>query len=126
MLKIIYEVAKSFAGMRSFDVDIIVNHLIPIVGILALLISSLWLIWKQRGKFIPLGISGLLSVIMFTLNSNVVSGHRYVLPCLGVYVALYLVTRTKQQTVLLLCLCGAGILTQIYLMALFISGEFAG
>jgi len=126
LLRVTYEIIRSLAGLRPFDMDIIVNHLLPVTSLLILGLSSLWLLWKQRGKFIPLGITGLVSIVMFSLNSNVVSAHRYVLPCLSTYGALFLITKTKYQTLLLLCVCGLGVTVQLFLMALFISGQFAG
>jgi hypothetical protein len=46
------------------------------------------LIFKYRGKGIPLGVFGIVSIVHFTLINSVVAVHRYTLPCLTIYIAL--------------------------------------
>lgn len=126
IFKVTYQIFRACLGLRPFNNDVLINHVLPIAGLLILGISSLYLIIKQKGKSIPLGIFGLASIIMFTLNSNVVSAHRYVLPCLTIYIALIYMTRGKYKQAILTCLCLAGAIIQFFLFYLFISNVFAG
>ena len=126
ILRVAYELFRAFIGQRAFDTDIVVNHLLPIMSLLVLGVCSVYLLLKQKGKFIPLGIFGLVSIIMFTLNSNVVSAHRYILSCLTIYIALSLLVRGTYQNIILVCMCAVGIAVQIVLFSLFISGVFVG
>jgi hypothetical protein len=126
ILKVIYQIFRACLGLRPFDNDILINHLLPIISLFILGVSSLYLLIKQKGKSIPLGIFGLASIVMFTLNSNVVSAHRYILPCLTIYVALIYITKGRYQQTILTWLCLAGAITQFCLFYLFISNVFAG
>jgi len=83
-----HEIYHALKGARPFDNDMIVNHTIPLLCIGILFFSSLYLLFKYRNKGIPLGIFGLCSIVFFTLNNNLVSVHRYTLPCLTIYIAL--------------------------------------
>lgn len=126
MLRITYEIFRALAGARDFTHDIFINHLLPVISLFVLGCCSLYLTLKQRGKYIPLGIFGLAAIVMFTLNSNVVSVHRYVLPCLTIPIALALVIKGKYQFIGLLgiCLCGSAL--QLLLLSLFIGNTFVG
>jgi hypothetical protein len=126
ILKAAYQILRAFLGLRPFDNDIILNHVLPLGSILILAIGSIYLIVKQKGKYIPLGIYGLASIIMFTLNSNVVSVHRYILPVLTIYIAIALTVKGKYQQTILICICLAGIAIQLLLLHLFISKIFVG
>jgi len=126
ILRVIYQILRACLGLRPFNNDILINHILPIISLFILGISSLYLLIKQKGKSIPLGIFGLASIIMFTLNSNVVSAHRYILPCLTIYIALIYLTKGKYQQIILTCLCTAGAITQLLLFNLFILNIFAG
>lgn len=127
LARISYQIARAVIGLRPFDHDIVVNHLIPMACLGLLIVSSLYLIIKIKGKGIPLGIFGMLSLIMFTLNSNVVSAHRYTLACLGIYIALsifavhYAWSRSVIITLVLIMLA-----VQYCLLFSFITNSFAG
>jgi hypothetical protein len=122
-----YQVLRSFIGLRPIDHDIIVNHFIPIFCLTLLLLSSLYLIIKIKGKGIPLGIFGLLSLIMFTLNSNVVSVHRYTLACLGIYIALSLIAaKYRRMKIAFVILISCSFIIQGFLLSAFIHNNFAG
>ena len=88
LLRAMHEVYHAIKGVRPFDNDMIVNHIIPLLCVAILFISSLYLLFRYRGKGIPLGIFGLCSIVFFTVNNNLVSVHRYTLPCLTIYIAL--------------------------------------
>ncbi|MFS8119068.1 MAG: mannosyltransferase family protein [Microcoleus sp.] len=115
-------------GMTSHShSDILVNFILPVVALTALLAASIIAIFRVKGRGVPLGIAGLISFIMFTLNSDVNSVHRYVLPCLVVYVAaIYVLNRFRAfPLIFAMSLFGCFIL-QMLLYTLFISGYFAG
>lgn len=122
-----YEVLRAIFGFRVFDLDIFINHAVPLFMLILLLLSSFYLIVKLRGRTIPLGIFGLVAIIFFTLNNNLVSVHRYILPCLGIYLALahLYVTYTKIR-IPLIVLGGVFLALQLYLLSLFVSLSFAG
>ncbi|MCP2169219.1 DUF2079 domain-containing protein [Goodfellowiella coeruleoviolacea] len=71
----------------------LVDVILPMVGLALLLLASGYLMVALRGAGVPLGVFGVLSFVMFTLNSNTVSVHRYLLPCLVLYVALVVATQ---------------------------------
>ena len=121
-----YQIFRALLGLRNFDNDVIFNHLLPLASIAFLAAGSVYLIFKQKGKYIPLGIYGLISIIMFTLNSNVVSAHRYILPCLTVYVALAIFIKGKYQQFYLTGICLAGVIIQFWIFYQFISKIFVG
>jgi hypothetical protein len=73
----------------------LVDHLLPGAALLMLAAMSLYLLHALRGAALPLAIFGLASIVMFTLNSNIISVHRYVLPCLSIYLGLALLTERR-------------------------------
>ena len=121
-----FQIFRSVIGLRPVDNDILVNHALPIVCLLILAISSLYLIFKFKNKYIPLGIFGLAAIVMFTLNSNVVSAHRYVLPCLTTYIAIALLIKGKFKNIILIAICLVSVTIQLLLYFNFISNIFAG
>ena len=121
-----YQIPRWLMGERPYGIDIVVNVILPIAAIVILGTCSVYLIAKHRKKALPLGIFGLISIVMFTLNSNVISVHRYILPCLTVYIAIALYIRGKHQFASLLGIMLAGIVIQLMLFAFFIGDIFAG
>jgi len=93
------ETLKAFLGERPFNTDILINHAVPLLCIAILFTASLYLLLRHDKKGVPLGVFGLVSIIFFTLNSNIVSVHRYTLPCLTIYVALMLLLTKKSLIV---------------------------
>lgn len=126
MAKSAYQIPRWLMGDRPYGVDIVVNVILPLTTIAILGICSIYLIVKHRKKALPLGIFGLVSIVMFTLNSNVISIHRYILPCLTIYIAIALFIRGKHQFAYLLGTISAGIIVQLMLFAFFIGDIFAG
>jgi len=122
----IYQIVRVIGGLRPLDNMFAVNILIPTFSLITLGLSSLYLIVKHRQKMLPLGVVGILSAIMFTLNSNVVSVHRYVLPCLAVYMACALLFAAAKKHIYLYVICALGVVVQILLYCLFVRGIFAG
>lgn len=121
-----YQTIRAAAGLRPFDTSLIVNNLLPFASVAVLGIASLFLTFKKKGKYIPLGVTGLASIVMFTLNSNLVSVHRYVLPVLATYVAIGLLIKGRYKIVLLSIVCVVGAIVQLYLYWLFVGTIFAG
>lgn len=124
ILKVGYQIVRAVFGIRPIDSDFIVNILLPACSLLLLSLGSLYLTIKHRSQLLPLGIVGFLSIMMFTINSNVVSVHRYVLPSLTIYIAIALFI--KKKPVYIYIVCGIGILAQLFLYSNFVQGVFAG
>lgn len=125
--RVAYQPLRAMLGMRDFDHDLVVNHLIPLYTLFILAAASLYAVVSLRKRFLPLGLAGLLSIVMFSLNSNIVSAHRYTLPCLVVYiVGVYLFEeyqKTHPYIIAGVCLSFA---VQTFLYISLLQGEFAG
>lgn len=121
-------VFMALTGQRPFDTDIFVNHFVPVFTVILLVSASLYLIFKVRGNGIPLGVAGLVSLIMFSLNNNLVSVHRYILPCFGIYIVLALLWQQyRRARPLIVVLCIFTVVLQIALLVpLYTSNRFAG
>ncbi len=127
MLKEVYAVYLGVVGARPFDAALMVNSVLPTAGLAILLATSLYCLFVVKDQAVPLGIFGLIATILFTLHNNVVSVHRYLLPCLTIYLATALAA--TKYTRLRLGMYGAmsvGILLQTYLVFLFVNNNFAG
>lgn len=111
---------------HQFTYEIFVNQLLPLLAVAGLAASSIYCIIRLRSKGIPLTVFGFLAIIMFTLNSNVVSVHRYVLPCIVLYVALALWWRPGKRQFIAYTFIFISLVLQLYLYVKFISGAFAG
>ncbi|MFZ2126048.1 MAG: hypothetical protein WAV04_00870 [Candidatus Microsaccharimonas sp.] len=121
-----YQVVRLFIGLRPFDNEMLVNIILPLWSLILLLMSSLYLIFKHRQKLLPLGIVGILSFIMFTLNSNIVSVHRYILPSLTIYIAVALIAGHGYRKLVLYLWIISGLILQAFLYTAFIRSLFAG
>jgi hypothetical protein len=105
----------------------LVSHIIPMIALAVLMLSLGYVLHKHRGAGIPLAAFGLLSIVMFTLNSNVVAVHRYALPCVFVYIAM--ATAAEHSTRLKHLMYGvilAHTVLMSFLYSLFIAGNWAG
>lgn len=131
-LNIFATIGQTISNVGSFFFGHTVQHVnntFPLFTLGVLGATSLYAFFikaKQR-IFLPLGVFGLAAIIMFTLNSNVVSVHRYILPCIVTYLVLaYAYNRflwVKSFVPLFTILC---VLGQALLFTLFVSGRFAG
>lgn len=117
-----------FTSGIPFDEGQSVNFFIPLVGLFILITTSLYaLIFMRKSIGIPLGTFGLVATVFFTLNGNFVSVHRYLLPCIVIYIVLaHIATRRNYLNGVFYILCYLGILLQAYLLILFTNGYFAG
>lgn len=75
----------------------LMSHVLPTIGLVLLLIASVYVLVALRADGIPLALFGLASIVMLTINNNVVSVHRYLLPCLVLYVALVLFAQRRPK-----------------------------
>lgn len=114
---------------NNLSFDVVSTHLLTLAAICALIASSLYCLISARKSpgLAPLGVFGVLATIMFSLNNNLVSVHRYALPCLVIYIAaVHFLLRKPAFTPVAYFIMYIGALLQTYLMILFISTYFAG
>lgn len=110
-----------------FDEPLLVNIILPLAGLSILLFTSLWATFVVRKQFVPLGLLGFAAFIMFTLNGNVVSVHRYILPILTIYLVVTYVVKTSPKLMpLVIGAIYGSTLIQSLLLLLFINAYFAG
>lgn len=104
-----------------------VTWVLPTFALGILFIFSFYSLFTKQRKLLTLGLFGFASFIFFTLNSDVVSVHRYVLPCIVIYIASVSIFKNFRffKTLLIIILCGSFAL-QLYLFMLFIQHFFAG
>ena len=92
-----------------------------------LLAASAYLMWALRGRGVPLGLYGIATALMITLNSNLVAVHRYLLPAVVIYVALVvLAERNRVGRPVVAAHLYLGVLIQGVLFALFTANAWAG
>lgn len=113
---------------RTPSYGLFINQFLPLLALLGIVTASLYcLIRLKKHIGVPLALFGLLSSILFTLNSNVVSAHRYALPVLTIYIALGLFyTRKPKLSIVLWVLLGLSFVLQLYLYWLFTHDIFTG
>jgi hypothetical protein len=105
----------------------VVDGVLPLVALALLLGSSVYLLVVLRGDGVPLAVFGLAAFAMFTLNSNLIAAHRYVLPCVSLYLAAeVLVARRPGSRRVVQGLTYPGALLQGALLTLFVSNLWAG
>jgi hypothetical protein len=122
------ETGRAVLGMRIFDNDLIVNYAIPLLCLAILLGCSVYLLHTYRGKGVPLGIFGLYSIVFVTVNNTLLAVHRYLLPCLGIYIALALIYADYRRLKVLVIGIGLTMLAAqaILIYTLFVTKDFAG
>jgi hypothetical protein len=110
-----------------FDQGIVVNYLIPFAGIAVLIAASLYGLRYKAKKGVPLALFGIAATIMFSLNSNLISVHRYLLPCVVIYIAVvHFATSRSWLRFIFYASLYIGVMFQAYLYILFLNGYFAG
>jgi hypothetical protein len=122
-----YASLRGIVGLRPIDNDLIVNNIIPLACLSLLIAGAFYYLFVSKKRNIPLGAFGLAAVIMFTLNSNVVSVHRYTLPCIVIYLFLssVFVDHPKIRPYIV-CLAVLLMVMQTYLYIAILHGYFAG
>jgi putative flippase GtrA len=114
-------------GSMTLTVINFVKFIVPAASLLILIVASVYAVLVKDRRFLPLGVFGLAAVIFFTLNSNVVSVHRYVLPCIVIYlVGGHLAQQHTKLRIPLAFACYCGVLLQVFLYILFIMHSFTG
>lgn len=103
-----------------------INRLLPVASLITVFVSSIYLLLKRNDEYIPIGITGFASIVMFTLNSNLISAHRYVLGCICIYVAAAIICKTSRLLKIIGSLCLLSLAVQIFLYTRFIDTIFAG
>lgn len=113
---------------RAINYELFINSLLPLASLGLILAASVYVLLKLKKDGIPLFVFGLLSILLFTLNSNVVSVHRYALACIVIYVAVGLIVKRKSlvTTGLIAIAVIASLVIQLFLYSRFIAGVFAG
>ena len=110
----------------SFNYEIFINYALPLASLFAIALSSVYVWYRLKKEGIPLLVFGLVSIVFYTLNSNVVSVHRYALACIVIYVAVALFAKHQLNKVLLALLCLASLAVQFFLYTKFVQSIFAG
>ncbi len=113
-------------GVNETGYVLIISHILPLASLIILFTASLYLIIKKIS--IPLGVYGLVATVFFSLNSNVVSVHRYMLAMLTIHVALlYLYSLPGLYTRVAFFACMyVSIVVQSILLLMFSINYFAG
>jgi hypothetical protein len=118
---------RAAAGDTPTTLLTVVDRLLPLLALAVLLAASVYLLVVLRGDGVPLAAFGLASFLMFTLNGNLTSVHRYVLPCVSLYLAAaVLAARRPAVRPVLQALLYPAVLLQGALFALFVSNHWAG
>jgi hypothetical protein len=119
--------ASAFFNSPGAGWEPMVNHLIPMTALAVLLIASGYVFYIHRSAGIPLAAFGVVSIVMFTLNSNLVSVHRYVLPCLVIYIAMATAAeRSARLKPVMYGLMFTHAAVLMFLYSLFLSGVWSG
>ena len=111
---------------QGLDKFLLVNYVLPLGSLFALLASSLYAL-RAGKQLLPLGIFGLLAFVMFTLNGNIISVHRYALACISIFiVCAVILSRHPAARPIALCVIPLFTIAQAGLLVLFVTGHFAG
>ena len=109
---------------RHFTYEVFINNFIPLLALAALVVCSLYCLRDYKTR--PLGIFGILAMVLFTVNSNVISVHRYVLPCLVIYCAVAIWCTNRSRKLFVFGIIAASTALQLYLYSKFVHNIFAG
>jgi len=128
------EIKRVVNGSLPFDTYKIINHVMPAIMVLLTFIASLYAIVKIKidgsRAGVPLGVFGLATIFMISINSNLVSVNRYLLPTIVIYIAVahYLSNSSlKKHSGDIIYIMGyVGVMLQMYLLVLFARNIFAG
>ncbi|MFD5096671.1 mannosyltransferase family protein [Amycolatopsis thailandensis] len=86
---------SALIGNRPLDAWTLMSHVLPTIGLVLLLVASVYFFVALKADGLPLALFGIASFVMLTINNNVVSVHRYLLPCLVMYLALVLLAERR-------------------------------
>jgi hypothetical protein len=120
------ETSIGFIAQGGVDVYALISHVLPMIGLVTLLAVSCYVFYKLRGPAVPLAVFGLASIVMLTLNSNVISVHRYLLPCLVIYIAIAAAAeRSTRLKPVMYGVLYAHTMVQGLIFSLFIAGSWS-
>lgn len=122
------EIAAATRAVRYGPIHAVhlVDHVLPLIALTVVLAVSVYVVVELRGEGVPLAVFGLAAVVMLSLNSNLVSVHRYVLPLVVVYVGLtVLFDRRRAARPVVYGLLFTHTLVFGFLYAMFISGNWS-
>lgn len=117
-------VAKLFTEPVNYE--LFINTVLPLASLAAILISSFYILKQLKSKGVPLFIFGIVSVIFYTLNSNIISVHRYALAAIVIYIAISLYAKGKLRIGLVLLLITVMVAIQLFIFSRFANGVFGG
>jgi len=127
ILREAYHVALFVFDAEPFRHGMVIASALPVTGLAILFAASLYCLARVKDKGVPLGIFGLVSIVFFTINSNTISVHRYLLPAVTIYVtAAILLHRYPRLAPYALAAVAVCLVVQAYLITLFVAGHFAG
>ncbi|HWC81840.1 MAG TPA: hypothetical protein VG756_17970 [Pseudonocardiaceae bacterium] len=117
----------ALTGRIPLDDLVLVDHLLPMAALLSLLAASVYVLVVLGSEGVPLGVFGLLSFVLYSANGTLTSAHRYVLPCLVIYLAVVLAAQRSRvlRGVSIVYFAGSAVL-QGMLYLLFVLGAWAG
>ena len=118
-----------YHGLRVHGINpvTLVYNILPLGSLALLSVVAIYGLFRAKGPFVPLGIFSLLSLVLFTLNSNIISAHRYSLACLSIFIIIVLFSdRHPKLRWLLYAFLPVGLFVQLKLLSLFIANIFAG
>ena len=118
-------IISSIASLRP-TYEAFINYGLPLASLALVLASSVYILYRLRSRGIPLFIFGILSLVMFTVNSNVVSVHRYALACICLYIAVALLPHRTWITRGVVAACAVSFGVQLFIFAKFANGMFGG
>ena len=105
--------------------EVFINYALPLACIV-LIAASLYFVWRAKPYGIPLALFGVLSIILFTLNGNVVSVHRYALACLPIFITVGILAKHRKVAYALIALTILSFGVQLFIYTKFINDIFAG
>ena len=107
----------------------LIDYALPLYSIFMILITSIYALVKKEKAFYPLAIFGFAAIIMFSLNSNLISVNRYALSAISQF---FIIGKfyTDRRTIPRKILVGAFIIINLIICLGayygFITGEFVG
>lgn len=119
-------IADNLVGPNEIGYVLVVSQLLPLLSITLAFIASLYFLVRRIN--IPLGIYGIVAAIFFSLNSNVVSVHRYMLAVITIHVALLYIYQSERSFAkpLFYASLYVSVMLQSILLFLFSNNYFAG
>ena len=111
---------------QRLNYEIFINYALPLASIALIIAAGSYLLYKLKKDGVPLFVFSILAVILFTLNSNVVSVHRYTLACIVLFIAVGFLSKKQALRISLVLCCVLSACIQLFLYSRFIANVFAG